>query len=250
MGSAQAAPCLGVTFGAAFDGSYNCNDLGTPGGMVPNMGGITFLNNDTLLVGNYANGPGGTIRQIDVIRDADNHIIGFSGASQPYATASYIDGGLTFGPGGVLFATGYPNNTLLQYKPGSTTPDKIINLSDFGVTVGDSVGTLAFVPLGFDGAGQLKIASFSYGFWYTATLTEDGNGLYDLAVVWDLAFGRSTEGIAYVAGQNPGFGGLDSVLLSEYGAGKVAAYQIDANGNPIIASRQDFLSGLRGAREL
>lgn len=246
--SAQAVPCSGVSFGASFAGSYSCNDLGTPSGIPANLGGLAFLDNNTLLVGGAANGANGVIRQIGVVRDANNHIIGFSGPSTAYATAPYVDGGIAFGPGGVLFATGYPNNTLMQFKPGSTTPDKVINLSSLvGTDVGSSVGTLAFVPTGFGGAGQLKIASYSTGQWYTASLAADGLGTYDITVDLELGLTGGPEGIAYVLGNNAGFGGNNSVLVSEYSSGKVGAYQVDANGNPIVGSRVDFLTGLSGA---
>ena len=118
---AMAAPC-GVTFGVDFDGSYSCNNLGTPTDVTGLLGGVTFLDNSTLLVGGNANAGNGYIAQIGVIRDAGNHIIGFSGPSTKYADAPNIDGGLAFGPGGVLFATGYPNNTLLQFKSPATRP--------------------------------------------------------------------------------------------------------------------------------
>lgn len=248
-GSAQAAACSNVNFGAAFAGSYTCNDLGTPSGIPTNLGGLTFLDNNTLLIGGAANQSGGVIRTIDVVRDAGNHIVGFSGASASYATAPFIDGGLSFGPNGVLFATTYSSNNLLQYKPGSTTPDKVINLSNLvGTDVTSSTGTLAFVPAGFNGAGQLKIASYSSSQWYTATLTPDGFGTFDVTVTLEADLGSvGPEGIAYIAGSNAGFGGNDSVLVSEYSSNKVGAYRIDANGNPIVDSRVDFLSGLSGA---
>lgn len=130
-GPALAAPC-GAAFGASFAGSYTCNNLGGPTDVPTNLGGVTFLNNNTLLVGGAANGGGGGLYTIGVTRDVGNHIVGFNGSSSLYATAPNIDGGLSFGPGGVLFATGYPNNTLLEYLPGSSSPDKTISLSALG----------------------------------------------------------------------------------------------------------------------
>lgn len=243
-GTAQAAACVGVNFGAPFSGSYSCNSLGTPTGVTGNLGGITFLNDNTLLVGGNANGGTGYISQIGVTRDANNHVIGFSGPSSVFATAPNIDGGLSFGPGGVLFATGYPNNTLIQIKPGSTTPDKIITLDP---NVG-SVGALMFVPNGFAGAGDLKIVSYSNGRWVDATLTPDGTGTYNVSLSGTVVtLSGGPEGMVYVDGSNAGFAGADSLLVSEYGSGKVGAYTIDAFGNPILGSRKDFITGLSGA---
>lgn len=236
---AQAA--CDISFGDTFTG-YGCTDLGTPGGLPSPLGGITFLDSDTLLIGGAANGGGGEIRQIDVIRDAGNHIVGYAGASTAFATAPNIDGGLALGPGGVLFATTYPDNRLLQYKLGSTTPDKIIDLGSIGIT--SSTGTLAFVPAGFGGAGSLKIASYSGGGFYDVTFAADGNGTYDLlAATLTAQPNRGPEGIVYVDGANNGFG-VDGLLISEYGTGTVGAYDIDANGDPIVSTRRDFVTGL------
>lgn len=241
-GSAEAAAC-GSTFGAPFAGSYTCNDIGTPTGVAPNLGGVTFLNNNTLLIGGAANGGGGYVAQIGLSRDAGNHIIGFSTPSTVFSTAPNIDGGLQFGPGGVLFATGYSNNTLIQIKSGSVTPDRIDTLSGSL----SSVGALAFVPTGFAGAGGLKLVSYNNGNWANGSLTPDGSGTYNVSVGPVITtLGGGPEGISYVHGTNAGFG-VDSILLSEYGIGSVAAYDIDANGDPIVGSRRTFLSGLSGA---
>jgi hypothetical protein len=239
---ATAAPCS-VTFGLDF-ASYVCNSLGSPGDVPPNLGGITFLDSDTLLVGGAANAPNGEIRQVDVVRDINGHITGFAGPSTAFASAPQIDGGLAFGPGGVLFATGYPTNELLQFAPGSTTPDRTDSLAP---DVTGSVGTLTFVPSGFPGAGQLKIASYSTSTWYTLDLTPDGSGTFDLGPTsLPTAIQGGPEGIVYIGAGNPGFL-LDSVLVSEYSSNAVGAYDIDSNGDPILLSRRDFLTGLSGA---
>lgn len=239
---ASAAACSGVTFGSDFAGAYNCNNLGTPTGVSGLLGGVAFLNNNTLLVGGNANSSNGYIASIGVTRDAGNHIIGFSAPSAVYAQAPNIDGGLAFGPGGVLFATGYPTNTLMQFKPGSNTPDKSTNL--VGVT--SSVGSLQFVPAGFGGAGKMKIVSYSSGEFYDAVLTPDGNGTFNITATKVANISGGPEGMVYVGGANNGFG-VNSLLVSEYAAGTVSTYESDANGNPIVASRRVFLSGLSGA---
>ncbi len=245
--SASAAPC-GVTFGGAFSGSYTCNSLGTPTGVPGSLGGITFLDSDTILIGGNANAAAGVIRQIDVTRDGSGHITGFNGSSSAYANAPRIDGGLSHGPSGVLFYTTYSDNTIGQLKPGSTTADKVVSLTALSPAVASSVGTLAFVPTGFSGAGQMKIASYSASIWYSTTLTGDGNGTFDITIgATNVALSGGPEGIVYVDGANAGFGGQDRILISEYSTGSIAAYEIDANGDPIAATRQVFLSGLTGA---
>ena len=242
--SARAAECVSIAFGASFDGSYSCNSLGTPTGVTGLLGGINFLNNNTLLVGGNANNSGGYIAQIGVIRDAQNHIIGFSGPSSQYALAPFIDGGLDYGPGGVLFATGYPNNTIMQFKPGSTSPDR----TDAANGNLSSLGSLVFVPDGFAGAGTLKLLSYSNGNFSDATLTPDGLGTFSITSGDPLVtLVGGPEGAVYVRGANTGFGGIDSLLVAEYQTGRVGAYQVDAFGNPIVGTRQDFLTGLSGA---
>jgi hypothetical protein len=37
------------------------------------------------------------------------------------------------------------------------------------------------------------------------------------------------------------------MIVSEYSAGQVAVYDMDVSGNPVIASRRLFISGLTGA---
>jgi hypothetical protein len=239
-----AAACGGTSFGASFAGSYTCDDLGGAPGVPSNLGGIAFLDANDILIGGAANGSAGAIYELGVIRDAGNHIIGFSGSATLYATAPFIDGGLSFGPGNVLFFTGYPVNTIGEIKPGSTSPDKIVSMAGL---VASSVGSLAFVPSGFAGAGGFKIASYNGGGWYDGTLNPDGTGTYDITgAALESTPGGGPEGIAYVSGSNPGFAG-DSVLLDQYNAGQVEAYSIDSNGDPILATGQDFLDGLTGA---
>jgi hypothetical protein len=147
------------------------------------LGGITFLDSSTLLIGGNANVSGGVIDQIGVTRGSGNHITGFSGSATQFSTAPNIDGGLSFGSSGVLFFTGYPSNTLGEIKSGSASPNKTILLSTLSPPVETSVGALAFVPGGFAGAGEFKIVSYNSGGWYTGTLMPDRSGTFDLSVV-------------------------------------------------------------------
>ncbi len=110
-----------------------------------------------------------------------------------------------------------------------------------------SVGTAQFVPSGFGGAGQFKIASYSASTWYTVGLTPDGSGTYNISSVSSpVSVTGGPEGIVYIKAGNAGFS-VDGLLISEYTGGKVGAYNIDSNGDPILASRRDFLTGLTGA---
>jgi hypothetical protein len=146
-----------------------------------------------------------------------------------------------------LFYTAYPINTLGEIKPGSTSPDETIDLGTVGV--GSSVGTLAFVPAGFNGAGNFVIGSYSAGTFCTASLTPDGSGTYNVGACTadpSNTTGGDPEGIIYVPQGSTDFSG-QTALVSLYGGGDVDAYSIDAFGLPIASSATPFITGLGGA---
>ena len=108
---------------------------------------------------------------------------------------------------------------------------------------------MQFVPQGQPGAGSLKLASYRGGGWYDADVVADGAGTYDLANVREIVDSRidgGPEGFVYVPSGSPQFSG-PSLLVSEYGVDEVAAYQVDANGDPRIGTRRSMISGLDGA---
>lgn len=231
----------------AFGGCYDVRSLGTPANVPTALGGITFKPGDpnTILVGGGANGSGGAIYAVPVTRDLGGAINGFAGPGVLYSTAPNIDGGLAFGPGGVLFFTRYSTHAIGQIKPGSTVPDKSVSLVGSGIA--NSTGALQFVPPGYPGAGQLKVASYNAGTWHSVGYTPDGTGTYDFGPFSPaLTISGGPEGIVYVQPGNPGFTQF-SVLISEYSSGRVSAYEVDANGDPIVSTRRDFITGLSGA---
>lgn len=245
------------TLGGDFAANYSLTDLGSVSGLPSNYGGLTFLNNSTLLIGGAANGASGSLYTVALERNADNHIVGFGAAGAVrYGTSigEYNDGGVTFGPGGVLFTSRWPINELGQTKPGSVDEDKIIDLGALGVA--SSHAAIGFVPASFAGAGSVKLVSYGGGQWYSGDLQADGNGTYDIVNLTQVDLDLNTpgiqnvpgapEGFAYIGGANAGFG-TNSMLISEYGAGTVGAYEVDAAGDPLVATRRTFLSGLSGA---
>ena len=221
-------------------------------GLPASYGGLTLKYDDPniLLIGGAANGAGGRIYQIGVTRNAAMHITGFTGTATLYPSEGSTvgqanDGGVVFGPGNVLFVTHYPGNQLEQTKPGSIAPDKVISLTGLGV--GSSVGSIGFVPPGFPGAGQMKIVSYTSGKWYTAGYIGDGTGTYDItSITAGPNVGSGPEGIAFVPQSSPAFQ-PNSVLIALYGAGKVITAPLDASGDPILTSAQNFITGLSGA---
>jgi hypothetical protein len=188
----------------------------------------------------------GRLYTIDVLRDGDGHISGFSGvAAQFGSVGEFNDGGVVFGPGGVLFTARYPENELGQTLPGDLDETRITSLTGLGVAV--SPGGLMFVPPGLPGTGQLKLVSWEGGEWYTLSLALAPDGTYDiLAAALGPTLPGGPEGIAYVPPGSPLFAN-PSVLISEYSDGNVAVYEVDGSGNPIVASRLDFVLGLTGA---
>lgn len=235
-----------IALGADFVADYTFASLGSISGLPNNYGGLVFKAGDpnTILIGGAANGAGGGLYEVPVTRDGSGHIVSV-GAATLVGPAPYNDGGFAYGPGGVLFLSQWPINGIAQYLPGSTAPDKTVDLNPLGVA--GSHAALQFVPAGFAGAGQLKGVSWSGGQFYTFTFTPDGLGTYDItAAVLEVTIGGGPEGFVYISGANAGFG-ADSILVSEYSAGTVGVYEIDANGNPILATRRDFLTDLTGA---
>lgn len=227
--------------------NYSYVDLGSVPSLPSNYGGLTFKHDDPnkLIIGGEANQATGDLYTIDVTRDINGHVTGFSGTAQFYAEAPYNDGGVTYGPANVLFASRWPVNELAQYLPGSTTPDKVIDLAALGVV--SSHAALNLVPTGFGGAGRVKLVSWSGGEFYDATVTPDGSGTYNLnGVVQTATLSGGPEGFVYVPLGSVLFGDA-SMIVSEYSAGSIATYEVDANGDPILASRRLFMSGLTGA---
>ncbi len=155
--------------------------------------------------------------------------------------------GAGYGPNNVLFYATYPDHRIDEIKPGSASPDKEIDLNS--TSIGASLGALNFVPPGFASAGHIKIVSYGASTWNDAQVTPDGSGTFDITNIGPaipLEAAPGPEGLIYVPMGNPDFS-TDSVLVTSYGSGNIVAYQIDANGDPIPATAQNFVTGLAGA---
>jgi hypothetical protein len=236
---------------APFSASYTFTDLGSVPSLPPLYGGLNFRAGDlnTLIIGGNANEDTGELYSIGVTRGLGGHITGFTGTATFFADGAFNDGGLTYGPGGVLFYTRWPVNEVGQHKPGSlpgaVTTDKIVDLDPLGVS--SSTGALNFVPAGFGGAGQMKLVSWDTGDFYTIDFAPDGGGTFDLtAATLETTLPGGPEGFVYIAAGNPQFA-VNSLLVSEFTDGMVAVYDLDGDGNPIVATRRTFMSDLEGA---
>lgn len=232
----------------AFAADYTLTDLGPVAGVPDPYGGLVFSagSANTIYMGGTANQAGGDLYSVPVTRGVGGHITSV-GAATLTAAAPYNDGGFAYGPGGVLFLSQWPTNKISEYRPGfpSGAPDKVIDAAALGVA--SSQASLQFIPSTFPGAGELKGLSWSGGQFYTFGVSPDGTGLFNItSATQQTAIVGGPEGFVYIKNTNPGFT-VDSMLVSEYSAGNVAAYTLDAGGNPIPGSRQDFITGLSGA---
>jgi hypothetical protein len=236
---------------APYDADYTLTDLGQVPGVPSFYGGIAFLHSDsnTMLIGGDANDTNGKLYAIQVTRDAGDHITGFTGVATVYADAPFNDGGLAYGPGNVLFYARYSPDPgeIGQIKPGSVITDKVNILDSLSPTYVPYPGGLNFPPPGYPGAGKLKIADYGGGDWYSADIAADGAGTFNIVnMVRVLNFASGPEGFVYVPVGSPQFPNF-SILLSDYDSNEVVTYQVDANGDPIAASRTLFVSDLSGA---
>lgn len=247
-----------ITIDAAYASKYTAFDLGEIPGL-PNAkyGGIVLKAGDdnTLLVGGNANYAGASVYEVPVIRSACKHIVGFAGPAKKKHAADYIDGGLVYGPGGTLLFAAWPmdetvrqstNGMLGLIQPGASGPSKSIH----GVTLGvaEALAALNFVPTGFPGAGRLKLVTWEGGSFYDATFKLDGSGRVEDVTKADyrLTVPGGPEGFAYVPQGSPLFG-PPSMVMSEWSKNGVATYEVASDGDPILATRKTFLTGLSGA---
>ncbi len=233
----------------SFSNAYSLINLGSVRQLPPAYGGLTFNPRDsnTLLIGGLADSPDSEIYAVGVRRGRDNHINGFGAASffakAPGTGVGGIDAGLTYNPkGDALFYTTYDDNSIGQIKRGSRNPNKQIELSSLGIA--SSVGALAFVPAGFGGAGRLKITSYAANLFYDTTITPDRSGTYDIPKPSkSTKLSGGIDSFVYIKAGNPRFS-KDSLLMAEYDTNKISAYTLDPNGDPIAATRRDFITGI------
>ena len=229
-----------------YAGTYSLINLGSVAGIPTNYGGLIFKAGDpnTILLGGTANNSGGLFYSVAVTRGAGNHIVAL-GPATALGFGINNDGGIAYGPGGVLFYSEYSINNVGQVKPGSNSDNKTVALGPLGIPV--STGALNFVPAGYSGAGEFKVSSWSGGEFYTVSLTPDGSGTYNLTgAALQVMLPGGPEGFVYVP-QGSTLFPSQSMLVSEYSNDNIASYTIDANGNPVLASRQTFIAGLTGA---
>lgn len=224
---------------------------------------------DTLVFAghSYYDDAGGqsVIYAVGVNRDAGGHIISLAGSPGFFAhapglpaTGAGVGAGLAAAPGGVLVYASPVDSSLGMIKSGSPAADKHIALLQLSpVPIAEGAG-LAIVPADFGGAGKLKLATLS-GEFFSASLSADGAGLFDVTNVQDIGpltglptgpqGGRNyATGIGYVAAGNPLFAQA-SVISSScdfYGGenSDLVAYDADGNGDPVLSTARIVVHNL------
>ena len=231
------------------DAGYTLVDLGNISEVPANYGGLTIRAEEpnNLYIGGAANQAGAAVYTVPLLRDAiTNSIIGFAGPAQRFNDAPNIDGGLVFTPEGTMLFTRYSMNELGQILPDESYIS--VPLSTFGVS--SSVGSLAFVPSGFPGAGNLIFSSYNSSKMYKVPYTVEASGFYILSEATDEVLVASTasgpEGIAFVPFGSAGFTN-PSMIVSAYSLGKVVVMEVDANGLPNNQTARDMVISLTGA---
>jgi hypothetical protein len=235
------------TLGPGFARSYAIASLGAPAGAIPSLGGLVVFPGDTSLLG--IGGEAGTVDAgifaAVLTRDGAGHVTGFSGQASFFQSAPGVTGGIDAGldiHGDVALYVTSPDNRLGQIPSDAVGPTKIVDLGALGVAA--STGGLRVVPNGHPGAGRLKITSRTASVWYDATITADGNGTYDVALSsTTVTLAGGSAGVAYVPFTSAAFA-TPSVLVAERANGRIVAYDVDANGDPVVSSARTFVDGL------
>jgi hypothetical protein len=227
-----------------YAGLYTVYDLGTVPGMPPgHLGGCVIKHDDpnTLLLAGDSETLSGAIYQIGVERGPCGHIVGFVGSATQIAQTEYVDANLVYGPSNTLFYTQWPTNQISQLLPGAASPAATLAAATIGIGGKDSVSGFGFVPPNLQGAGQPRTLTWSNGDWYQMTM-EGAGPTYQLSNgVLKTTLPNGPGGFAYVPAGSPGFD-LQSTIVAEWSTDSVATYQVDAEGDPLVATRKPFFT--------
>jgi hypothetical protein len=237
-----------VALAAPFDTLYHVYDLGPIPGVPSPLGGtvISPTDPDVLLVAGASESANGAIYSIGVTRDACGHITGFAGTASYLASTPYVDANLVFFGNDLLVYTEWPQYTLSQLRMGTTMPARRDDLRAFGTpAIESSPGGLGRVPANLATAGELRLVTWPQGGWYHAHVTPD-QGLVTLTgLTHATTLAHQPGGFAYVPQGSPGFA-VQSLIVAEWTGtpanDRVAVYEVDAQGDPIVATRKEFFA--------
>lgn len=239
---------MGVTVSPPFDMVYKAYDLGAvPGLPATRYGGCLIDRDDPNLmyIGVDSETPMGSIYAVNVVRGCGQHIIGYSGMARRVASAPYVDANLFYDRDGNILYSMWPNNQIAVLPRGAMAPSQTIDLDPLGIPHNASPGGLAFVPMGFTGAGELRAAGWSDYGWFRVPYTYSG-GRYTLQAAERRAmFTVGTGGIAYVPMGSPMIERA-SLVMAEWST-TVSFFELNANGDVRPETRRPFLQGLTNA---
>ncbi|MFK7959487.1 MAG: hypothetical protein AB8G96_03105 [Phycisphaerales bacterium] len=248
IGLAVASSAAAQVVDPVFADDYDVFDLGSITDLPTPYGGLFIRASepDVLLIGGGANQASAGIYSVPLVRGCDGSIAGFGGPATFVAAAPQIDGGLIVAPNGTMIYTAYPINQLGQIPAGETKPTRIDDLSGFDVL--SSTGSIQWAPPTEGGVdGGVKILSYNGNTWYDGRLAPAEDGLFDLVdVSLRATIQGGPEGVVFVGASSPGFSG-PTAIVSEWGAGSVGAWDVDAMGDPVPNTRRPFITGLSGA---
>jgi hypothetical protein len=237
-----------VALAPAFAGLYTVHDLGPVPGVPNPLGGTVIKSTDqnTLLVAGGSESASGAIYAIGVERDPCGQISGFVGTATQVAATPYVDANLTYVGDDLLLYTEWPQNHLSQLAGAAAAPDRRTDLATVGLAATDSgPGGLGRVPPGLASAGELRLVTWPGGRWAHVATTPDGNLIEIANVTEQLALPNEPGGFAYVPAGSPGFAN-QSVIVAEWRfdstLDRVAVYEVDQMGDPIVGTRQEFFS--------
>ncbi|MBX7196971.1 MAG: hypothetical protein K1X94_33280 [Sandaracinaceae bacterium] len=238
-----------VVIAPEFAASYSVFSLGPPPGIPGPLGGMIVSHDDpsTLLIGGASETPSGAIYSIRIRRSACGHIVAWDGTATQLASAPYVDANLLYGPEQVLVFTEWPQFQFSQLRPGdaaTTTRTDLRELVTFAA--GDrGAGGIGYVPAALGGGGAMRIVTWPTGDWYHLSATFTPGGTYTVgSVTLATNLPNGPGGFAYIPAGSPGFA-AQSIIVAEWSHNSVAAYEVDGSGDPIPATRRDFLSYFR-----
>lgn len=228
---------------------YTLTDLGSIENLPAQYGGLTIRPSqpNTLYIGGSANVGSGALYTVPLLRDpVTNQVTGFGGPATLLYNTPDIDGGVFYAPNGTLLFTRYNMNEIGQILPDNTYISS--PLSPLGVMT--SVGSIALVPGGYPGAGNLIVVSYNAAVVYNLPYAIEASGLYTFssktAEISISETASGPEGIAYIPAGSLAFPNL-SMAISSYGSGKVMVYEVGEHGLPVPATAREMVVGLSGA---
>jgi hypothetical protein len=239
-----------VELAPPFDMFYTAYDLGPVPGVPDPLGGTAILasSSDRLLVAGGSESDTGAIYSIGLTRDSCGHITGFAGSATAIAQTPYVDANLVYASHDLLLYSEWPQYTVSQLVGAASAPSRSTDLRPIGMSVAGSdqgPGGMGLVPPSLAAADELRLVTWPGGRWYHATTAPDTGGLLAVSAVTQTAtVPNEPGGFAYVPAGSPGFTN-QSLIVAEWRSAdptmdRVAVYGVDANGDPMVASRQEF----------